>query len=139
MASFEPVDAPEGTAARPDTPDSRTTSASMVGLPRESRISRAMTSTMALMKGIPLIGYEWLLGRAWVGRGSVRNPLTHFVIAHDPVSNLAHADDHFLVRRMRPEGFEIFPRSEGGVEAEVVAAGALPGVPAILPAQDAID
>ena len=44
-----PVDAPEGTAARPDTPDSSTTSASMVGLPRESRISRAMTSTMALM------------------------------------------------------------------------------------------
>ena len=39
----------DGTAARPDTPDSSTTSASMVGLPRESRISRAMTSTMALM------------------------------------------------------------------------------------------
>src|SRR5579862_1592677 len=49
MASFEPVDAPDGTAARPLTPDSRTTSASMVGLPRESRISRAMTSTIALM------------------------------------------------------------------------------------------
>src|SRR4051794_35071385 len=49
MASFEPVEAPDGTAARPDTPDSSTTSASMVGLPRESRISRAMTSTMALM------------------------------------------------------------------------------------------
>ena len=49
IASFEPVDAPEGTAARPETPDSSATSASIVGLPRESRISRAMTSTMALM------------------------------------------------------------------------------------------
>ena len=36
-------------AARPLIPDSSTTSASMVGLPRESRISRAMTSTIALM------------------------------------------------------------------------------------------
>src|SRR5574343_254719 len=43
------VDAPDGTAARPITPDSSRTSASTVGLPRESRISRAMMSTMALM------------------------------------------------------------------------------------------
>jgi hypothetical protein len=49
MASREPVDAPEGTAARPMTPDSSRTSASTVGLPRESRISRATTSTIALM------------------------------------------------------------------------------------------
>jgi hypothetical protein len=36
-----PVEAPEGTAARPIMPDSSSTSVSMVGLPRESRISRA--------------------------------------------------------------------------------------------------
>jgi NAD(P)-dependent dehydrogenase (short-subunit alcohol dehydrogenase family) len=44
-----PVDAPEGAAARPITPDSSKTSASTVGLPRESRISLAITSTIALM------------------------------------------------------------------------------------------
>src|SRR5512140_3595240 len=49
MASRVPVDAPEGTAARPITPDSSSTSASTVGLPRESRISLATTSTIELM------------------------------------------------------------------------------------------
>ena len=39
-ASRLPVDAPEGTAARPHAPDSSCTSTSTVGLPRESRISR---------------------------------------------------------------------------------------------------
>src|ERR1700719_3596020 len=38
MASCSPVEAPEGTAARPSAPPSRTTSASTVGLPRESMI-----------------------------------------------------------------------------------------------------
>src|SRR6185503_11646348 len=38
------VEAPEGTAARPTMPSSRTTSTSTVGLPRESRTSRAITS-----------------------------------------------------------------------------------------------
>ena len=46
-ASWAPVDAPEGTAARPRTPVSRRTSASTVGLPLESRISRPFTSTIA--------------------------------------------------------------------------------------------
>src|SRR3954447_19753425 len=46
-ASKAPVDAPEGTAARPKLSSSRITSTSTVGLPRESRISRAMTSSMA--------------------------------------------------------------------------------------------
>ena len=32
--------------ARPRTPEARTTSTSMVGLPRESRISRALISTI---------------------------------------------------------------------------------------------
>src|SRR5713101_5735699 len=38
-----PVDAPEGTAARPCTPLARVTSTSTVGLPRLSRISRPTT------------------------------------------------------------------------------------------------
>ena len=44
MASFSPVLAPEGTAARPTVPSLRMTSTSTVGLPRESRISRALMS-----------------------------------------------------------------------------------------------
>ena len=40
-ASNRPVEAPDGTAARPLAPDSSVTSTSMVGLPRESRIWRA--------------------------------------------------------------------------------------------------
>src|SRR5271170_330652 len=42
-ASCSPVDAPEGTAARPRTPAATYTSASTVGLPRESRTCRACT------------------------------------------------------------------------------------------------
>src|SRR5262249_33918753 len=42
-ASRSPVDAPEGTAARPNAPPSSVTSTSTVGLPRESRISRPWT------------------------------------------------------------------------------------------------
>src|SRR5690606_20551242 len=49
MASRDPVEAPEGTEARPMAPDSSNTSHSTVGLPRESRISRPMISTIALM------------------------------------------------------------------------------------------
>src|SRR5699024_1998284 len=40
---WTPVDAPEGTPATPWEPSSRKTSASTVGLPRESMISRANT------------------------------------------------------------------------------------------------
>src|SRR5574344_2327768 len=40
-ASFSPVDAPDGTLARPITPLSSVTSTSTVGFPLESRISRA--------------------------------------------------------------------------------------------------
>src|SRR3954470_9654648 len=50
MASREPVDAPDGTAARPITPLSSRTSHSTVGLPRLSRISRPTMSTMALIQ-----------------------------------------------------------------------------------------
>src|SRR3954471_9988611 len=47
MASREPVDAPEGTAARPSTPLSSTTSASTVGLPRLSSTSRPRIETIS--------------------------------------------------------------------------------------------
>src|SRR6185312_5403244 len=49
MASCAPVDAPDGTPARPRDPSARTTSTSTVGLPRLSRISRPIMSTMAVM------------------------------------------------------------------------------------------
>ena len=45
-ASCSPVLAPLGTAARPNAPDSSRTSTSIVGLPRESRISRALIVLM---------------------------------------------------------------------------------------------
>jgi len=44
----EPVEAPEGTPARPTEPSARTTSTSMVGLPRESRISRASIRSISV-------------------------------------------------------------------------------------------
>src|SRR5688572_26731686 len=46
MASCVPFEAPEGTEARPITPPSRCTSASTVGRPRESRISRETTRSI---------------------------------------------------------------------------------------------
>src|SRR2546430_13953191 len=48
-ASCSAVEAPHGTAARPAAPLERVTSASMVGLPRLSRISRARTEMIVLM------------------------------------------------------------------------------------------
>ena len=47
-ASCSPVLAPEGTAARPKAPPASFTSTSMVGLPRESMISRAVTAEMVV-------------------------------------------------------------------------------------------
>src|SRR5438552_1265634 len=52
-ASCAPVEAPDGTAARPRAPSSSTTSTSTVGLPRLSRISRPIMSTIAVMCGSP--------------------------------------------------------------------------------------
>src|ERR1700679_3939724 len=46
MASCSPVEAPDGTAARPKAPEARVTSTSTVGLPRESMISRAVMEAM---------------------------------------------------------------------------------------------
>ena len=48
-ASKAPVEAPEGTAARETVSSSRRTSTSTVGLPRESRISRAIIASMIAM------------------------------------------------------------------------------------------
>jgi len=48
-ASRVPVDAPEGTIARPSAPDSSSTSTSTVGFPRESRTSLPCTSTIIVM------------------------------------------------------------------------------------------
>ena len=44
-----PVEAPEGTAARPRAPSARRTSASTVGFPRESSISRARMERISLL------------------------------------------------------------------------------------------
>ena len=48
-ASNSPVDAPEGTAARPIEPSVKRTSASTVGLPRESSISRPVTFAISIV------------------------------------------------------------------------------------------
>src|SRR4051812_13510142 len=56
IASNAPVEAPEGTAARPTVPSSSPTSTSTVGLPRESRISRATIASMvAMCRVAPLV------------------------------------------------------------------------------------
>ncbi len=49
-ASFSPVEAPNGTAAIPCVPSANVTSTSIVGLPRESRISRPMIDVIVVMK-----------------------------------------------------------------------------------------
>src|SRR6185503_20497469 len=60
MASCSPVEAPLGTAPRPK-PLVVLTSASTVGLPRESRISRALTSRISVMVRA---GYHGRSGRS---------------------------------------------------------------------------
>ena len=55
-ASWAPVEAPEGTAARPKAPSSSITSTSTVGLPRLSRISRATMSTISVMGAFEVRG-----------------------------------------------------------------------------------
>src|SRR5262245_25598573 len=53
IASFSPVEAPDGTAARPLAPLSSVTSASTVGFPRESMICLPVISLIALMVASP--------------------------------------------------------------------------------------
>ena len=55
------------TAARPITPDSSSTSASTVGLPRESRISRAPTASMQATGGAPWVVSVLGRCRCWAG------------------------------------------------------------------------
>src|SRR5437868_1439561 len=57
-ASCSPVEAPLGTAARPAAPLDSVTSASMVGLPRLSRISRACTEMIVLMMARTLVPFQ---------------------------------------------------------------------------------
>src|SRR2546422_2773636 len=57
-ASCSPVEAPLGTAARPAAPLDNVTSASIVGLPRLSRISRARTEMIVLMMAPTLAGRD---------------------------------------------------------------------------------
>ena len=52
-ASCSPVEAPEGTVARPNAPDARRTSTSTVGLPRESRTWRPWTDAIVLIRSLP--------------------------------------------------------------------------------------
>src|SRR3546814_17591131 len=52
-ASKAPVEAPLGTAAREKVPSSSCSSTSTVGLPRESRISRAPTAAMEATRDAP--------------------------------------------------------------------------------------
>ena len=49
-ASYSPVEAPDGTMARPRAPVTSTTSTSTVGLPRESRTSRPTTCSISLIR-----------------------------------------------------------------------------------------
>src|SRR5689334_15117612 len=53
IASFSPVDAPDGTAARAFAPLSSVTSASTVGFPRESMTCLPLISLIALIRRCP--------------------------------------------------------------------------------------
>src|SRR5471032_2562329 len=106
MASRLPVEAPEGTAARPMTPDSSRTSASTVGLPRESRISRATTSTIELIF-FPLcsryfaraLGGDALFGEAPAFHGTVN--------FQQSLEQFAHQAERPRVRSVRQGFFRI--------------------------------
>src|SRR6187549_2879232 len=76
IASFSPVDAPEGTAARPFAPLSRITSASTVGLPRESITCLLLISLMALMTLCPRSSQ--LCSQKFVHLAGIRLPAARF-------------------------------------------------------------
>ena len=71
-ASWTPVEAPDGTAARPTDPSARMTSTSTVGLPRESRISRASTTSMMVFMRMPRLLAGLHLDRAIEQDGHAR-------------------------------------------------------------------
>ena len=76
VASNSPVEAPEGTAARPLASESSVTSTSTVGFPRESRIWRAwMRSIVGISNGVRARPRTELLVRASRSRrGSLSRP-----------------------------------------------------------------
>src|SRR4029077_20743831 len=124
MASLEPVDAPEGTAARPLMPDSSTTSASIVGLPRESRISRAMTSTIALMSPP-----ESSAPRR-------RSSSANLIVADEPIGNFTLHCHDLLMPGIRAIGVEIGAGGERHVDAKIVGDRTVGRIPTILEAHD---
>ena len=74
-----PVDAPDGTAARPNAPDSSPISTSTVGLPRESRIWRPCTCTISssselLLRAVVVASCSSRPSRARSRRRSPRAP-----------------------------------------------------------------
>src|SRR6266852_6079044 len=76
-ASRTPVDAPDGTAARPNAPPASVTSTSTVGLPRESRISRprtpcSFTSLFFLCASAAPVGVRLEAERLLAERSNVR-------------------------------------------------------------------
>src|SRR5437016_1395031 len=98
IASFSPVEAPDGTAARPHAPLSSVTSASTVGFPRESKICRPLISRIALM--LPLLRLlkkapNFVLGSRKSSTGT-----------RPPHHSAAHTGLVLLIRRtVRPRGY----------------------------------
>src|SRR5688572_19762034 len=71
-ASNCPVDAPDGTIARPDAPEDSHASTSTVGLPRESRTCRPTRCSMVLMWEVLLllsVLRRYMTGQGALGRG----------------------------------------------------------------------
>ncbi len=73
-ASCLPVDAPDGTAARPTSPELSSTSTSTVGLPRESRICRPRTAAISVLTAPPWRGRSSDLASRARGRRSALPP-----------------------------------------------------------------
>src|SRR6188768_2187016 len=117
-ASRAPVEAPEGTAARPKLPSSSVTSTSTVGLPRLSMTVRAWTSRMAVM-WFPIAmrdrcGVRGLYRRR--GRGAIiphpiwNSSRIRYVDWHEPIPETIMTDQRL------PEGTDSI-LDEDGVEA----------------------
>src|SRR5437016_139057 len=113
IASFSPVEAPDGTAARPHAPLSSVTSASTVGFPRESKICRPLISRIALI--LPLLR---LLKKANIPPAQPRRTKARlfpiFVLGsrksstgtRPPHHSAAHRGLVLLIRRtVRPRGY----------------------------------
>src|ERR1035437_24035 len=64
-ASLAPVEAPDGTAARPTEPSTSTTSTSIVGLLRESRIWRASIRSIVVIVTPWSPAFGWRQSQPW--------------------------------------------------------------------------